>query len=756
MNKGRRRFLIATGALAGGLAVGSWWFYRKRDVLTAPDSLTASAGETLMNAWIKIHSDGTIIVEVPRQEMGQGITTSLPMLVAEELNVDLHQVTFEQAPIATVYGNATMIGEAVPYRPDDDSWLADLTRVSQFQMGRILGLQGTGGSSSIRDAWEPMRRAGAAARMMLVAAAAENFDVPVDECTVAAGVVTHQASGASASFGELANLAGARELPSEIQLKPRAEFTLLGNSQARLDVPEKTNGGAEFAMDVRPAGMVYAAIRQCPILGGNVGDFDDAEAKAMPGVKAVMTLDATSTSAAAVAVVAEHYWQAKRALDALDIEWQTGADANFETSEQRARYEALLESERGRSYDAAGDIEAAQQTASQSLEAVYFAPYLAHAAMEPMNCTTVIRDDGSAEVWNGNQGPPLVRLITARAADIDADNITVHTPYLGGGFGRRAEMDVVMQAAMIANEIRGTPVQLIWSREEDIQHDIYRPLGLAKLRASFDGAQKLSGFDAKLVGQSPTYSIVSRLLPGMQSTLMKDRTTAEGIFDLPYAIDHRRVTQVFTDEPVQVGYWRSVGHSHHAFFAEAFIDECAEAANRDPVAFRLEMLNDKPRHRAVLDLAAAKAGWANTVADGIGRGVALAESFGSIVAQVAEVEIDDGEIAVRRVVCAIDCGFAVNPDTVIAQMESGIIYGLTAALYGEITFENGRVLQSNFPDYRMITLANAPEIEVHIIESGIEHLGGVGEPGTPPIAPAVANAIYRLTGKRVRELPIKI
>lgn len=756
VNKGRRRFLIAAGVAGGGLAIGSWWVYRKRNMLLAPDTLTAEAGESIFNAWIKITEQGRVVVQVPRQEMGQGIVTALPMLVAEELDVDFVDVDFEQAPIASVYGNAVMFGEGVPYRPEDESWVAEFTRLSQFKVGRAIGLQATGGSSSVRDAWEPMRHAGAAARVMLITAGAQRLAVPADQCTIKSGKVIHNDSGRSVGFGELAVDAAALPVPTNITLKNRAEFNILGTPQARLDIPEKVDGSAMFGLDARPPGMVYAAIRHAPVFGGGIAKLDSHAAREMPGVRTVIELPGTSMSNAAVAVVADHYWQAKKALEKVSVEWDGGEHATHDTDEQRARYFKMLESEDGRTYDVAGDVEPVFEDAVKTLEANYFAPYLAHATMEPINCTAVVRSDDSAEIWVGNQGPPFVRSVISKATGIDSERITVHTPYLGGGFGRRSEMDVVMQAGQIATQMRDIPVQLIWSREEDIQHDLYRPMGAATMQAAFGPDGSFDGFKSKIVGQSCTYSLVSRLLPGMESNLMKDRTTTEGVFDMPYAVLNRRVSHVLAEEPVPVGFWRSVGHSHHAFFAEAFIDECAEAAGKDAYEFRHALLTHSPRHQKVLETAAQAANWGSPLPEGVAHGIAFAESFGSIVAQVAEVELNGDEVRVRRVTCAVDCGFAVNPDTVAAQMESGVIFGLTAALYGEITIKNGRVQQSNFPDYAMVHLREAPSIDVHIIESGIENLGGVGEPGTPPIAPAVANALYALTGKRVRALPIRV
>jgi len=755
-NKWRRRFLVTAGIAGGALAIGAWRFYRRRDRLTAPEGLEPGANEAVLTGWIKIGTDGSVIVQVPRQEMGQGITTALPMLVAEELDADPANVRFEQAMIDPLYANATMLGDGVPVRPDDTGWLAAIVRLTQYKLGEALGVQATGGSSSVRDAWQPMRRAGAAARAMLVSVAAARFGVAASDCTVEQGVVVHTPSGKRAGFGELALEAARLPVPQDAPLKDPARYRLLGKPRARLDIPVKVDGGAQFAIDVRLPGMLYAAIAQSPVFGGSVKSFDDAKARNRRGVRGVHTLPATSTSAAAVAVVAEHYWQARSALDLVNIAWDGGENAAHDTQIQSDRYRKLLGRGNARVYDSAGDVEPVFAQAAKTVSADYFAPYLAHATMEPINCTALVRKDGSCEVWVGSQAPTLVRWYAAKAAEIDSSRVSVHIPYLGGGFGRRAEMDVVMQAVMLARKLPGTPVQLIWSREEDMQHDVYRPMAAARFSAALDSAGRISGWKNRIVGQSCTGGLTARLMPAAASDLMKDKTTTEGAFDLPYLLPNRRVEHVLTHEPIPVGYWRSVGHSYNAFFTESFLDECAQAAGHDPYAYRRALLAQAPRHRRVLEVAAEKAGWGTPLAKGRARGIALAESFHSIVAQVAEVEVVDNKPKVRRIVCAIDCGFAVNPDTVAAQMESGIVYGLSAALYGEITVRNGRVEQGNFPDYEMLRLADTPEIEVHIVESGIEHLGGVGEPGTPPVAPAVCNAIFAATGKRVRSLPIRL
>jgi isoquinoline 1-oxidoreductase subunit beta len=427
-----------------------------------------------------------------------------------------------------------------------------------------------------------------------------------------------------------------------------------------------------------------------------------------------------------------------------------------DTDAQRDRYTGLLASGKARTYESVGNVETALAAPAIAVAADYHAPYLAHAAMEPLNCTAVVRGGRECEVWVGSQAPTLVRWFAARAAGLDSEAVMVHTPYLGGGFGRRAEMDVVMQAVMLAKMLPDTPVQLLWSREEDMQHDVYRPMAAARFRAALDSAGNIVGWHNRIVSQSCTGGISARLMPAAASDLMKDKTTSEGAFDLPYSMPNRLVEHVLVHEPVPVGFWRSVGHSYNAFFTECFLDECAHAAGKDPYEYRRAMLAHAPRFLKVLDTAATKAGWGTPLPAGSGRGIAIAESFHSIVAQVAEVEIVDNLPQVRRVVCAIDCGFALDPNNVAAQMESGIIYGLSAALHGEITLKQGRVEQANFYNYDAVRLANTPKIEVHIVNSGIEHLGGVGEPGTPPIAPAVCNAIFAATGKRVRTLPIRL
>lgn len=752
MNKLRRRFLIAVGVVGGALVVGAYFVYRGRDRLRLPEGVPAPQGQSWLTGWLRIGTDGSVTVMVPRQEMGQGISTALPMLVAEELDCDPANLRYEQAPVDPLYANATVLGESAPFRPDDHSWMARLARHTQFKVAEVLGIQATGGSTSVRDAWEPMRMAGAAARAMLVAAAAARWNVSSAECRTEGGRVLH--GERSIGYGELAMEAARQSIPGAPPLKDPSKYAVIGTSLARLDVPAKTEGKAAFAIDTRLPGMRYAAIAQCPVFGGSIRRVDSSKAREMPGVQQVIELEATSTSAAAVAVVADGWWRAKQAVDALSIEWNEGPHAKLDSAAQRELYATLLEQGEATVYEDLGDAPGALAAAGQVIEARYEVPYLAHATMEPINATALVKD-GRCEVWVGNQAPTLVQWMAAKPAGVG--EVKVHTPFLGGGFGRRAEMDVVVQAAAIARRVLWAPVQLIWSREEDVRHDVYRPMALARLRCALDDAGGIRAWYHRIVGQSCTYGLTSRLAPWAASDLMKDKTTAEGAFDLVYAMANRRVEHVLAQQPVPVGYWRSVGHSYNAFFVECFLDEAAHAAKRDPYEFRRALLFGSPRHLRVLEAAAQAAGWGAPLPPRTGRGIALAESFGSIVAQVAEVEVgEDKALRVKRVVCAIDCGKAVNPGIVAAQMESGIVFGLTAALHGRITLKNGRVEQSNFPDYPMVQMASCPRIETHIVESAWEHLGGVGEPGTPPIAPAVANAVFAATGERVRKLPIRL
>jgi isoquinoline 1-oxidoreductase beta subunit len=746
----RRGFLITGAALTGGLLVGCGrpgGRQRLGDNAVFP----VAQGEVALNGWVKIAPDGTVTVAVPRSEMGQGVLTSLPQLLIEELDARWEDVRVEQAPVARIYANTAMLLNVVPFPSDDDGVLARVTRASMQRVGYALSLQITGGSASVRDAWEPMRVAGATARAMLVAVAAQRWQIGAADCRVEAGQVINGKTGAKFGFGELAVDAARLDPPDDVPLKDPAHFRLIGKPMARPDIPAKVDGSAVFGIDVKLDGMVHAAIAQPPVFGAGIESVDDKAALARKGVIKVLRIPQ------GVVVVADNWWRAKQALAEVKITYGMSANEQVSSASIAKQFADELAANDGFSYGARGDgdtdPEAAFKQAAKVVEARYWAPYLAHAAMEPINCVAQVKD-GRVEVWCGTQSPSLAKWKAAQAAGVDQDKVTLHVPYLGGGFGRRLEVDMVEQAVAIAMQMEGRPVKLLWSREEDMQHDMYRPAALSDFRAALDAKGKVTAWRNRVVAQSVSYGAVQRLLP-IAASDTPDKNQIEGAFDIPYDIGHIDVRQIRPQTHVPVGSWRSVGHSYNAFFTECFADELAHASGQDPLAWRMERLSRHPRHRAVLTLAATKAGWGQPLPAGRGRGIALHESFGSICAEVAEVSVVDGQVKVHRVVCAIDCGTVVNPDTVEAQMQSSIVYGLSAALFGEITLAQGRVEQASFPGYDAVRLAHMPVIETHVVPSTAAP-GGVGEPGTPPIAPAVCNALFALTQRRIRALPIRL
>lgn len=742
----RRQFLITGAAVSGGLLVGCGK-PAAADRLGGPDVLPVHDGEVALNGWVKIAPDGTVTVAVPRSEMGQGVLTSLPMLLVEELDARWDDVKVEQAPVAQIYANAALLLNVVPFASDDDGLLARLMRASVQRLGYALSLQVTGGSSSIRDAWEPLRLAGATARAMLVQAAARRWAVAPAQCRVEAGQVIHTGTGARLGFGELAKEAASLTPPQDVAFKDPAQYRLIGKPVPRKDIPAKVNGSAVFGIDVKVEGMVHAAIAQPPVFGAKVARVDAQAAMQRRGVLKVLQIPQ------GVVVVADNWWRARQALADVRITYEASPHDKLSSADLFKQHQDELARNEGFSYGTKGDPEAAFKQAAKVIEAQYWAPLLAHAAMEPINCVAQVKA-GRVAVWCATQSPSLAKWKAAQVAGVDADQVTLHVPYLGGGFGRRLELDMVEQAVAIAMQLDGKPVKLLWSREEDMQHDMYRPAALSVFRAALDGQGRLTAWSNRVAAQSVGHDSLKRLLPKAASN-MPDKNQIEGAFDIPYDIEHITVRQVRPETPVPVGSWRSVGHSYNAFFTESFVDELAHAAGQDPVAYRDKLLGAHPRHRAVLALAASKAAWGTPLPAGRARGVALHESFGSICAEVAEVSIEGGQVRVHRVVCAIDCGVVVNPDTVEAQMQSAIVYGLSAALYGEITLANGRVTQSSFPSYDVLHMAQMPVIETHIVPSTAAP-GGVGEPGTPPIAPAVTNALFALTNQRIRALPIRL
>jgi isoquinoline 1-oxidoreductase beta subunit len=751
-SRGRRRFLLGGLAAGGALLVG-WGIAPPRQRLRTASPLAVEAGAVALNGWVAIAPDGTVSVVVPRSEMGQGVNTALPMLLAEELDAPLSAVRISQAPIDKIFGNLTVLRENLPFHPDDRGSIKQGVQWVMSKVGRELGIMFTGGSTSVKDAWGPMREAGAVARAMLLRAAAETWKLDAAHLATRDGFVLHP-DGRRLGYGELAARAavvGANIEPGDVRLKTPAEFRLIGQPVPRRDSPAKVNGSALFGIDARVPGMLYAALRMAPVVGAGVASFDASKAMAMPGVVKVVEMSSAlppfAGAGAGVAVVAKTWWQARQAAAALPVNWSASPHDKLSSEGVFADFARLLENESGFTYFESGSQDV--QGAARTLRAEYRAPFLAHATMEPINCTAQFKD-GKLKLWTSTQVPSIAVDIAAKVAGVDRADVSLDVMLLGGGFGRRLEADMVAQAVAIAKALGGQPVQLIWTREDDIQHDVYRPQALARFSAKLDAQGKLLAWDNKSVSGAIGHQYFPRNLglPGIGP----DKTTAEGEYDMQYAIPNRRIAHVIADSAVPLGYWRSVGHSHNAFFKEGFLDEVAHAAGRDPVAYRRELLRDHPRHLAVLEAALARAGAAP---EGRAHGVAVHQSFGSIVAQVAEVSVLEKQIRVHRVVCAVDCGIVVNPNILAQQVESAVVFGLSAALAGEITLKDGRVQQSNFGDYPVLRMNEAPLVETVIVPSS-EPPEGMGEPATPPVAPAVANAVFRLTGQRLRSLPLRL
>jgi isoquinoline 1-oxidoreductase subunit beta len=644
--------------------------------------------------------------------MGQGVATSLPMLLAEELEADWSKIKIEFAPADKAYTNP------------------------------MFGMQGTGGSTSVRAAFVPLRKAGAAARELLIAAAAQTWNVDRTQCRAEQGAVLHVPSKRRLTYGKLVEKAATMPMQADVPLKDPKDWKILGTRVRRLDTPPKVDGSAEFGIDVKVPGMLVAVIARSPVFGGKVTKFDVAKAKAVPGVRQVVQISN------GVAVVADGYWPAKKGRDALEVSWNEGPTASV-SSATIAQLFAQRAEQPGAVARHEGDTEPALAGAASNLDAVYEAPFLAHATMEPMNCTAHVRPDGGGvDIWAPTQFQTGAQGLGAQIGGVAPERVKVHTTYLGGGFGRRFELDFIQEALETSKAV-GAPVKVIWSREDDTRHAQYRPASYHRLRAGLDGSRRPVAWTHRIVAPS----ILARVFPQTIKNGL-DQEVVEGGVEMPYAVPNVHVDYVMTDTGIPVGFWRSVNNSFNAFVVESFIDEVAHAAQRDPYEYRRDLLGKAPRHLGALNLAASKAGWGSPLPRGRARGIAVYKSFETYVAEVAEVSVEsEGAVRVHRVVCAVDCGPVVNPDIVEAQMESGIVYGLTAALWGEITIDKGRVQQSNFHDYRMLRMAEMPRIEVHIVPS-TEAQGGVGEPGTPPIAPAVCNAIFALTGKRIRRLPI--
>ena len=721
----RRRFLITSALVGGGVLIGYSATRPSRHRLANTE--LAQRGEHYVTSLLKIEADNTVTVYVPHSEMGQGVHTSLSMMAADELDADWELVKIEQAPAIDLFANGDVIkGFASEFGVP--SFLEGLVSVSAIKVAELMNLQITGGSSSVRFTGEfGMRTAGAAARQMLIDCAATRWGVAADECTTQLSHVHHNASGRSLAYGELAGDAALLEPPEDPVLKDPSQFNIMGKAISRVDIPAKVDGSANYGLDAKPADMLYAAIRFAPVFGTKLVSVDAGDVLNRRGIKRIVELEDS------VAVVADSYWRAKEALKLVTSVFETSANDTTSSADIYAGFERSLADENGSKVIEEGDTEAAMESAADVIEGNYRVPYLAHAAMEPMNCTVHIHDD-KVDVWTSTQDALGIKARVAKIAGIAEDDATFHHSYLGGGFGRRLPFNwnVIDHATLIAKEF-DVPVKTVLSREDDMQQDYYRPAVASNFKAAFDAENNVLAWHNRFTGPVQT--------PGASY--------------IPYAIANQSIRVVDGDTHVPIAAWRSVDHSQQTFFTESFVDEIAHRAGKNPYQFRMELLQQHPRHRRVLEVAAEAAGYGQNLPEGHALGIAVQESFGSIVAEIAEVSIgSNNEPVIHKVTCAIDCGWAVNPDTVEAQVESGIIFGLTAAMYGEISIENGRVAQNNFPDYEMVRMATSPEIDVHIVESG-EALGGLGEPATPPIAAAVTNAIYILTGQRVRELPIK-
>jgi isoquinoline 1-oxidoreductase beta subunit len=709
----RRDFLKISVAASGGLLIGFQFPGIGTLAAGQPVPEPASANTFMPNAFVRIGTDERVTVIVNHSEMGQGVYTSLPMLLADELDADWTKVGFEPAPVDPKYNHPA------------------------------FGIQMTGGSSSVYSGLQQFREAGAAARAMLVAAAAQQWNVAASDCRTESGAVLNGSK--KMTYGQLVGAAAKLTPPAQVQLKDPKNFKLIGKPLKRLDTPEKLNGGAVFGIDVKLPGMLTAVIARPPIFGAKMKSFDDSRARSMPGVRKIVAIPA------GVAVIADTFWQAKTARDALRVEWDEGGMRNFSTSEMMQQFRERAKTQ-GTSVRKDGDATAALASVAKKIEAVYEVPYLSHLMMEPLNCAVDLRAD-SCEVWTGSQFQTIDRANAAKIAGLPPEKVQLHTTFLGGGFGRRAnpQSDFVVEAVYVA-KVAGVPVKVIWTREDDMQGGWYRPAFLHAIEGGVDASGNAVSWRSRLVGQS--------IMAGtpFAAMMMKggyDPASVEGVDDLPYEIPNLTVESHQAEIGVPVQWLRSVGHSHTAFATECFMDELAGAAGKDPYQFRRALLQKHPRHLGVLDLAAQKAGWDKPLPKGMGRGIAVHFAFESYSAHVAEVSVEDGHVRVHRMVCAIDCGQYVNPGIIAAQTEGGAIFGASAALFQELTFDKGRLQQTNFNAFPVMRMNECPEIETHIVDSR-EKAGGIGEPGVPCAAPAIANAVFAATGKRIRRLPIRM
>ena len=702
-----RRALLTGGVAAGFTLAFHFPVRAANEPEQAPDT---TDGKFAPNAFIRIDHTGKTTLVMPQAEMGQGVYTAIAMILAEELDADYVKVELKASP------------------PSD-----------KLYANPIFGVQVTGNSNSIRAFWKSLRQAGAAARAMLVQAAAQRWQVDPASCSASNGTVSHAASGRSLAYGDLVDAAGTLPVPKDPPLKDPKDFKLIGKPLKRFDTPSKTNGSAIYGIDAMLPGMKFATLAACPVFGGKVGKVDDTAAKAVPGVRQIVVLDDL------VAVVGDHMWAAKKGLDALKITWDEGPNAKISSADIWEDLRAASKKD-GVVAKSVGDI-AKGLAQGDRFDGEYELPFLAHATMEPMNCVVQLTPD-ACEIWIGTQVQTRVQQTAAKAAGLPIDKVKVHNHLLGGGFGRRLEPDMAESAVRIAKHVDG-PLKVVWTREEDIRHDVYRPVYRDVISATLSDG-KIAAWKYRISGSS----IMARWAPSIFLNGI-DIDAVDSAVDMPYDIPNRHIEYVRAEPPaVPTGFWRGVGPNNNVFATECFMDELARKAGKDPVEFRRSMLGGNPRLKAALDLAAEKSGWGQALPARAGRGVCVQPSFGSFIATVVEAEVDEhGEVHLRRITSAVDTGIAVNPDTIVAQLQGGLIFGLTAALYGEITIENGRVQQSNFNDYRMLRIDEVPQIEVHIIKS-LEDPGGIGETGATAGPPALRNAIYAATGVALRRLPI--
>lgn len=702
----RRKFLKTSLAGATGLIVG-FYLPGKHELLAA------EATPADMNAFIQVSPDNVITIIVSKSEMGQGVATALPMLAAEELECDWRKIRFVFAPAARVYFDPA------------------------------FGMQGTGGSTSVHSSWEPLRKAGATAREMLIAAAAQKWNVDASECRAENSYVVHSGTKRRASYGSLAEAAAKLQPPTDVKLKDPAEFKVIGKPYKRLDTPEKTNGRAKFGIDQRRPGMYHAVVERCPVFGGKVTSFDGTKAKQVRGVKDVVQISD------GVAVVADNTWSAMQGRKALDVQWDLGPNANVTTESIFQNFASALEKP-GVVAHKKGDAAGALQKAAQKVEAEYRAPYEAHATMEPMNCTADVREGEGVDLWAPTQFQTPSQMNAAKIAGVSPDKANVHTTFLGGGFGRRGWSDFVIEACEVSKAMKA-PVQVTWSREDDMRHDYYRPASLVRFSAGLDDSGNLVALQIRVACDS----IMNWFFPGSVKNGL-DNSSVDTLANQPYDIPNVLVDYQLVSGPIPQGFWRSVGASQNGFFRECFIDELAAAAKKDPYEFRRSLLKNNARNLGVLDLAAEKAGWSKPLPHGRYRGIAVVEAFNTYVAEVAEISLDsDKNVKVHRVVAAVDLGQPVNPSIIEQQVRGGVVYGLSQTLKGEITIDKGGVVQGNFDTFPVLRMNEMPHVEVHITNSHSVPPTGMGEPAVPPIAPAVFNAIFAATGKRVRKLPYR-